>query len=153
MSLSSVDANTTSLGSSEVIILEGDSVDISCLSVGAPVPIVTWELNNQSAVYMQTDIVTQYEATVIGDVGNIRVDVIPGNTLSTHHVVNARFPENDGVYTCVGTNSDDPPVTSNASVTIHVYGMRKLVSFSTVTCLYVCVLSHVCQTSKIASLN
>ena len=145
-----MDANTTSLGSSEVIIYESNSVDISCLSVGAPVPTVTWELNNQAAAYAQTDIMTQYEANVIGDVGNIRVDVIPGNTLSTHHIVNARFPDDDGVYTCVGSNSDDPPVTSNASVTVHVYGMCK---FIVLWLVCMCVLSQKCHTSVIAFAN
>ena len=118
-----VDANTTSLSNSDVIILETNSVDISCVSVGAPVPSVTWQFNNQTTVHSQTDVVTQYEATVTGDVGNIGVDVIPGNIVSTLHIVNARYPDDDGVYTCIGTNSDDSSDVSSVSITVHVYGM------------------------------
>ena len=125
VSLSSEDANTTALTPTPVVILEGDSTDISCRSVGAPAPSITWELDNQIVSFEQTDTVTQFEVTLTGTVGGMRgVDVTPGNIISELHIVSARYPDHEGVYTCIGTNSDDLNVaSSSASVTVQVQGI------------------------------
>ena len=118
-----VDANTTALSDSVVIIAEGDNGTISCRSVGAPVPSITWELNNQTTGFEQTDTVTPHEANISGSAGNRAVNLTPGNIVSTLHVVSARYPDHDGVYTCIGTNADDPTIaSSSASVTLQVHG-------------------------------
>ena len=124
-SLSSEDANTTALTSAHVVILEGGSTDISCISVGAPAPSITWELDNQIVSFEQTDNVTQFEATLTGTIGGQRdVVVTPGNIVSDLHIESARYPDHDGVYACIGTNSGDLNVaSSSATVAVQVQGI------------------------------
>ena len=117
------DANTSALSVPIVIIPEGGNGTISCRSVGAPVPSITWELNNSTVSFEQTDVVVQYEATLTGPSGNRSVALTPGNIESTLHIVNARYPDHDGHYICTGTNTDDLTVkSSNAIVIVQVNG-------------------------------
>ncbi len=74
-----VDAITTSLSTSTVVIPEGGSADISCRSVGVPVPSITWEVNNQTTDFEQTDTETPFITTLTGTSGNRDVYVTPGN--------------------------------------------------------------------------
>ena len=98
-------------------------MNISCRSVGAPVPSITWQFNNQTTVFEQTSIVVQFKASLTGDPGNRILDLTPGNIESTLHIVNASYPDHDGVYTCIGTNADDlTEATSSAFVTVQVNG-------------------------------
>ena len=92
--------------------------------MGTPAPSITWELDNQIVSFEQTDTVTQFEATLTGTVSGQRdTDVTPGNIISDLHIVSARYPDHDGVYTCIGTNSDDLNAAfSSASVTVQVNG-------------------------------
>ncbi|XP_064386845.1 uncharacterized protein LOC135335316 isoform X3 [Halichondria panicea] len=116
-----VDANTTSLSISTVVIPEGSSADISCRSVGAPVPSITWEVNNQTTNFEQTDTETPFVATLTGTIGNRGVDVTPGSVDSSLHIVSATYPDHDGVYTCIGANSEDRTVASSSSfVTVQI---------------------------------
>ena len=118
-----VDAITTSLSISTVVIPEGGSADISCRSVGAPVPSVTWEFNNQTTDLEQTDTETPFIAELTGTIGNRGVDVTPGNIESSLHIVSATYPDHDGVYTCIGSNSKDRTVaSSSAFITVQVNG-------------------------------
>ena len=123
-SLSSEDANTTALTPTPIVILEGGSADISCRSVGAPAPSITWEIDNQIVLFEQTDTVTQFEATLTGTIGGQRdVIVTPGNIISELHIVSARYPDHDGVYTCIGTNSDDLNIASSTvNISVQVQG-------------------------------
>ena len=117
------DANTTALSDSVVIIDEGDNGTISCRSVGAPIPSIIWEFNNQTTVFEQTDTVTPHEATLTSCAGNRVVDLTPGNIVSTLHIESAQYPDHDGVYTCIGTNADDLDISSSiAIVTVQVKG-------------------------------
>ena len=123
-----MEANTTVLHDSTVIVSEGDNGTISCRSVGAPVPSITWEFNNQTTGFEQTDTVTPYQASISGTSPNRVVDLSPGNIESTLHVVSARYPDHDGVYTCIGTNVDDlTVVSSSAFVTVEVHGKAGLI--------------------------
>ena len=118
-----VDATTTSLSTSTVVIPEGGSADISCRSVGAPVPSIIWEVNNQPTDFEQTDTETPFVATLTGTIGNRGFDLTPGNIVSSLHIVSATYPDHDGVYTCIGTNSDDLTVaSSSAFITVQVNG-------------------------------
>ncbi len=118
-----VDAYTTALSSSPVVISKGGSADISCTSVGAPVPSITWQLNNQTTSFQQTDTETPFEASLTRNVENLMFYLIPGSIKSTLHIVNARYPDRDGVYTCIGTNSNDLTVpSSSVSITVQVNG-------------------------------
>ena len=110
-----------------MVITEGDNGTISCRSGGAPVPSITWEFNNQTTGFEQTDIVTPYQASLSGAAPNRIVDVTPGNIVSTLHIVSVRYPDHDGVYTCIGTNADDLTVaSSSAFVTVQVHGKISL---------------------------
>ena len=121
------DANTTALSYSPVIIAEGDNGTISCRSVGVPVPSITWEFNNHTTGFEQTDTVTPYQASISGSAPNRVADLTPGNIVSTLHIVSARYPDHDGVYTCIGTNADDLTVaSSSAFVTVQVHGKISL---------------------------
>ena len=123
-SLSSDDANTTALTPTTIVIVEGGSTDISCISVGAPAPSITWELDNHIVSFEQTDTVSQFEATLTGTIGGQRdTDVTPGNIISSLHIVSARYPDHDGVYTCIGTNSGDLNIASStATISVQVQG-------------------------------
>ena len=105
------------------MIPEGSSADISCRSVGAPVPSITWEVNNQTTNFEQTDTETPFVATLTGTIGNRGVDVTPGSVDSSLHIVSATYPDHDGVYTCIGANSEDRTVASSSSfVTVQING-------------------------------
>ena len=105
------------------MIPEGGSADISCRSVGAPVPSITWDFNNQTTDFEQRDTETPFVAALTGTIGNRGVDVTPGNIESSLHIVSATYPDHDGVYTCIGTNSDDLTVaSSSAFITVQVNG-------------------------------
>ena len=122
------DANTTALSDSVVAIAEGDNGTISCRSVGAPVPSITWEFNNQTTGFEQADTVTPHEAALTGEPPTRVVDLTPGNTVSTLHIVSARYPDHDGVYTCIGTNADDLTVaSSSAFANVQVHGKIALI--------------------------
>ena len=77
--------------------------------MGGPTPTVRWVFNN-SSTFNHTDVFTQPQH------GN----VISGTIMSTLHIVNAQYPTNDGVYTCLGTNSEFN--STSANVTVQVLG-------------------------------
>ncbi len=105
------------------MIPEGGSADISCRSVGAPVPSITWEFNYQTTDFEQTDTETPFLTTLTE---NRRFDVSPGNIKSSLLIVSATYPDHDGVYTCIGTNSDELTVTSSSAfITVQVNGGLK----------------------------
>ena len=114
-----------------MIIAEGDNGTISCRSVGAPVPSITWKFNNQITGFDQSDTVIPYTATLTGSVGNRFVDLTPGNIASTLHIVSARYPDHDGVYTCIGTNADNLAVaSSSALITVQVHGKISVIKYT-----------------------
>ncbi len=53
------------------------------------------------------------------------IDVVLGRVTSTLHIVNAQYPANDGVYTCIGSNNFN---STNASVTVQVQGIELVCS-------------------------
>ena len=117
-----VDASTTVNGGASVVtVSEGGSVNISCTSTGVPAPTITWRLNNQTVPFSQTDMTTPTDVKI--DI-NFMVDTITdGSVVSTLHIVNAQYPAYDGVYECIGDNSNGgsaPP--SIANITVQVQG-------------------------------
>ena len=120
-----VDANTAVNGGASVVtVSKGGSVDISCTSTGVPAPTITWRLNNQTAPFNQTDMTTPADIRVNI---NFAVDtIINGSVVSTLHIVNAQYPAHDGLYECIGDNSNGgsaPPSTAN--ITLQVQGTDK----------------------------
>ncbi len=121
--VNTVDANTTALSDSPVVIPEGGSASISCRSVGAPVPSITWQFNNQTTGFQQTDTETPLGLTFTADGTARGLVVTTGNIESSLNIVNASYPDHDGVYSCIGTNSDDLTVaSSSASIIVQVNG-------------------------------
>ena len=106
-------------GASVVTVSEGGSVDISCTSTGVPAPTITWRLNNQTVPFNQTDVTTPTDVTV----NNFMVDTITnGSVVSTLHIVNPQYPAHDGVYECIGDNSNKGSVPPGiANITLQVY--------------------------------
>ena len=116
------DDATTSVSSGDgvVSVSVGGNVDISCTSTGVPVPTITWTLNNQETNFSQTNISTETDIAIFG-AG--RIEVTPGNVVSTLHIVNAQYPADDGVYVCTGSNTHAGVTTnSSAMVTVQVLG-------------------------------
>ena len=113
-------SSTTAISGPTVTVLEGDSVDISCTSTGVPTPSITWSFNNTAAPFEQTDTVVDVKATILAP-GQFTVD--PGTITSELHIVSASYPDHDGVYTCVGVNSEDAVFTSSSAfITVQVQG-------------------------------
>ena len=119
-----VDPNTTIVGRSVETVVEGGSVDISCISTGVPVPIITWKFNNQITSFSQTDVSTDFSARVIRQGGTIVPELTRGNIVSTLHIENTQYPAHNGVYECIGNNSDDTSVSNIAMITVQVEGER-----------------------------
>ena len=105
--------------------------------MGTPAPSITWELDNQIVSFEQTDTVTQFEATLTGTIeGQRGTDVTPGNIISDLHIVSARYPDHDGMYTCIGTNSDDLNVASSTvTIFVQVQGMTQSVIIIMIVCI------------------
>ncbi len=100
-------------------VIEGGSINISCYSIGGPVPCIIWTINNHIAGFSQTDIIK--EASSLVDVVTI------GNINSTLHIVDAQYPTHDGVYTCTGMNTASHN-TSSMNISIMVKGNSSMAS-------------------------
>ena len=119
-----VDANTTTISEPFVTVLERNTVTISCVSTGAPTPLITWEFNGEVAPFVPSNVVEETRAALARDSnGNIQPDITLGSTTSNLMVVNAQYPNHDGVYTCIGTNDDQMINSSTASITVQVQGI------------------------------
>ena len=122
-----VDPNTTIVGSSVVRVVEGGSVNISCISTGVPVPIITWKLNNLITSFSQTDVSTDFSARLIRQQDQtLAPEVTSGNIVSTLHIENIQYPAHNGVYECTGTDPDNTSVSSTAMITVQVEGENTL---------------------------
>ena len=119
-----VDANTRAIDDSVVLITEGTSVTISCTSTGAPTPSIIWLLNGQPAPFITSDSITKEHVTIVRNFNTLTFvpSIRLGSIISTLQVVNARYPDHDGVYTCVGTNDNQMVNTSSAYITVQVLG-------------------------------
>lgn len=70
-----------------------------------------------------TESVTESQATLVhDDLHNFAPNIIVGNIISNIGIVNAQFPENDGEYTCIGTNDNQLMNSSSAVITVQVVG-------------------------------
>ena len=108
-----VDANTTIANGSysTIATIEGSAITISCISTGAPTPSVSWELNGQPVPFQSTQAREQSIVTLVrGNPGDPHSPLVPniilGRVTSNLLVVNAQYPDHDGVYTCIGSNDD-----------------------------------------------
>ncbi len=74
-------------------------------------PTVRWTFNN-SNTFNQTDVVTPPRR-------GTDKDITLGRVISTLHIVNAQYPTNNGVYTCIGSNSQ---FNSTTNIIVQVTG-------------------------------
>ena len=120
-----VNANTTAISGPTVItVFEGDSVDITCTSTGVPTPSITWSFNGTVAPFNQTDSIVDFQVGYIRYYGEVQAVVDPGTITSYLNIVSASYPDHDGVYTCVGVNSEDAIFTSSSAfITVQVQGI------------------------------
>lgn len=113
---------------SVVSVTEGNAVTISCTSSGAPTPTITWLLNGQSQSFTLSE--TQSDAQVVilpranPDVDPLEFDITPGSITSNLRIVDARYPADDGDYTCVGTNDAQMMNVSSVVITVQVHGKQ-----------------------------
>ena len=122
-----VGANTAVINDPLVSIIEGVhiSVILSCTSTGAPTPSIVWMLDGQPAPFIKNDIITrESEVHWIPLTSPPIFSITPGSITSYLEVVNARYPDHDGVYTCTGTNSYKM-VNANSSVYISMQVLGK----------------------------
>ena len=109
----SVDA----LNSTNVTVVEGEDVDISCLASANPLPSdIVWTFAGDSTSFSQTD-TTENKTAYIPSAGTFSFS--EGNITSTLHITAAVYPINNGVYTCTSTIDT---TTLKASITIIVQG-------------------------------
>ena len=88
-------------------VVEGNSVIISCSSTGAPTPTITWHLDDQLAPFTSSESVTEPQITLVRrDADSFTPDVVNGDIISNLYIVDAQYPNHDGIYTCIGSNDN-----------------------------------------------
>ena len=116
-----VDASTTSNGEPVVTVVEGNTTIISCTSTGAPTPSMIWELNGETTPFLQFDTLEATQAVLVRNaMDDIVPDITVGIITSDLTIVNAEYPNHDGVYTCIGSNDEQMVDTSTSSITVVV---------------------------------
>ena len=143
-----VDPNTTIVGSSVVRVAEGGSVNISCISTGVPVPIITWKFNNLFVSFSQTDVITGFEVIVIRQGGTLVPEVTSGNIVSTLHIEGFQYPAHNGTYECIGSDPGNTSVSSTAIITVQVLGKNTLHTESNIIAVTLLCLFLVLVTSE-----
>ena len=105
-------------------VVEGNTVTISCVSRGAPTPSVTWEFNGEVTLFVPSNVVDEFSTVLVRDSnGNIQPDITLGSITSNLMIVNAQYPDHDGVYTCIGSNDAQLVNYSTSSITVQVQGI------------------------------
>ena len=109
-----VDAKTSVIGAQDtIIVIEGTDVDIACISIGVPLPTISWMFNGHATQFGQTNRFTDF---IISDDGT----VTQGSIVSALHIVDAQYPTDEGEYVCTGSNTDE--AMTSIMVTLRVLG-------------------------------
>ena len=92
------------------------------MSTGAPTPAISWTLDGRPAPFQSVN--THREGQVLlrrnQSANSFMADFSLGATNSNLLVVNAQYPDHDGVYVCTGSNQEN---SSSALISIQVTGM------------------------------
>ncbi len=106
-------------------LMEGGDIILTCTSEGNPAPSFTWRRDGvtlSSTLYTNTPT----DPTVL----MITFTRTNGMTTSVLTISGAVYPDDDGVYECVGTNSHTGiDNSSSASITVTVQGTTALSAF------------------------
>ena len=90
------------LNSTNVTVVEGEDVNISCLASANPLPSdIVWTFGGDSTSFSQTD-TTENRTAYVTSEGTFSFS--EGNITSTLHITATEYPTNDGVYTCSSTS-------------------------------------------------
>ena len=86
-----------------------------------------WEFNSQLVQIAPTESITPSVATLVrsdpnDDNSPFVPNIITGSITSSIEIINASYPENDGVYTCIGSNDNQMVNTSEDTITLQVVG-------------------------------
>ena len=108
------------MGSAPITVVEGGSVNITCTSTGILTPTIEWELVGTDPlpfIPMDGTLVDP----VITQVSPFAFNV--GSLTSTLPITNAVFPDHEGTYRCIGTNTHNGIATDvDATVGVIVQG-------------------------------
>ncbi len=105
--------------------MEGGGVILTCTSEGNPAPSFTWR---RDGVTLSSDLYTDTSTDPTVDINTfVRTN---GMTTSVLTISGAVYPDDDGVYECIGTNSHAGiDNSSSASITVIVQGTTALCAF------------------------
>ena len=82
---------------------------------------MTWELDGETTPFMQFDTTEDTQARIVRNaMDNIVPDITVGSISSDLTIVNAQYPDHDGVYNCIGSNDEQMMNTSTSSITVVV---------------------------------
>ena len=98
-------------------VMEGESLRLSCTSLGAPTPAIVWEMNSQPASFNAIQVITVPRAQLVGAPGGGLVPNVTLGNITSEIMISAQYPAENGSYTCYGSNDD---FESNSSALIHV---------------------------------
>ncbi len=85
--------------------MEGGSLTLTCTSEGTPTPIFTWRLHGEDIPSNRyTDTPTAPDVD-FDQVAGAVTNVTSGMTTSVLTISGAVFPDDGGLYECIGTNS------------------------------------------------
>ena len=122
--MSTVPAVTTSRGLRQVIMREGESVDLVCSSTGVPAPFIYWQLRDRFTGFTRSDNRRPHTVEIFNSVNGLQTNVTPGIIESTLLVSGVQYPRHDGEYECIGLNYYSGQVHKHTiSIRVHVYGM------------------------------
>ena len=121
--ISLVDADTSVSGGERTRYSNGESVNLACTVTGAPLPTIIWNFKGMNETrFRQTDssigvdlMHTTFRSTDFLGLPYNRTVVVPGIAMSTLHIENMTYPEDDGVYNCIGSNTGFS-ITATSSV-------------------------------------
>ena len=105
----------------EVTIINGESINISCISYGSPIPKIVWYYDNAESSFMQVDTLIEHIAL---SPSRGEFNFSDGGIESILVIKDARYPKDIGVYTCQGSNEHaGSSSSSNISIIVQVHGM------------------------------